>query len=107
MDWQSVSVANTTETTIVTAVPSERHHLISLDITASTAVAFTATLRDSTAGGAGPAWNIKDASNGFVKGDGSGILFRQKAAQNNNWTLTLSASSVTVQVTVAFCKDAS
>lgn len=98
---QSTTISNTTETTIVTAIASTFCDLCLLVITNETATAVKCTLKDSTAGTTRGVFAL--AANGGIV-----IPFPRplpQATVNNNWTLTLSASSITVDVFVEYEKN--
>lgn len=99
---QVTTISNSTsETTVVTAIASTFCDLTSLTITNATATAVVATLKDATAGTTRGIYAI--AASGGVT-----IPFpvpKPQAAVNNNWTITLSALSITVYVVAEYVKN--
>lgn len=99
---QTTTITNSTaETTIVTAIASTFCDIAQLVITNASATAFTATLKDSTAGTTVGIFDI--AANGGIV-----ITFARPLNQttvNNNWTITLSVNTVTVHILAVFDKN--
>ncbi len=99
---QTTTITNSTaETTIITAAASTFNDLSSLIITNASATAFTATLKDSTAGTTRAIYAI--AANGGIVLDFNPPI--PQAAVNNNWTITLSVNTVTVYIQAVFVKN--
>lgn len=99
---QVTTISNSTsETTVVTAIASTFCDLTSLTLTNATATAVVATLKDATAGTTRGIYAL--AASGGVT-----IPFpvpKAQAAVNNNWTITLSALSITVYVVAEYVKN--
>lgn len=99
---QTTTITNsTTETTIVTAIASTFCDLTHLTLTNATGTAVTATLKDATAGTTRGIYAL--AANGGIV-----LAFptpKTQAAVNNNWTITLSALSITVNVVAEYVKN--
>lgn len=95
--------SSSSETTVVTAGGSGVFNdIVSIMITNQTATAVNATLKDST-GGTTRAIIAIPASGGAIFQPAT--IFPQLAAANNNWTITLSSASVTVNITALFAKN--
>lgn len=97
MVHQYTQLANTTQTTVLAAGGSGVFHdLTQLILTNASGTAVSVTFKDATSGTTRLVVDL--AANG-----GAVIHFPRpltQSASNNNWTATLSASSVTVNITV-------
>lgn len=99
---QVTTISNSTsETTIVTAIASTFCDLTHLTLTNATATAVVATLKDATGGTTRGIYAL--AANGGIT-----LAFptpKAQASANNNWTITLSALSITVYVVAEYVKN--
>lgn len=98
---QTTQLANNSETTIVTAAASTFKDITGFQITNSTATAVTVTIKDSTGGTTRKVYDL--AANGGIVVHFSPPL--PQTTVNNNWTATLSANSITVDVNVDFVNN--
>jgi hypothetical protein len=99
---QTTNITTTGETTIVTAGGAGVFNDISsLVITNRTATAVNVTIKDATAGTTRAIYDL--AASGGLAIDFNPPM--PQAAAANNWTATLSASSITVDVNVVFVKN--
>ncbi len=100
---QTTQIDSTSETTIVTAGASGIYNdIIGFQITNQSATAVTVTIKDSTAGTTRKVFDLA-ANGGIVVNFPYGL---PQSAAANNWTATLSASGVTVDVNVDFIESA-
>ena len=99
---QTTTIASSAaETTVITAIASTFLDITSLSLTNATATAVSATLKDATAGTTRAIYDL--AANGGIV-----LTFDPplpQAASNNNWTITLSAATVTVHINAVFVKN--
>ena len=99
---QTTQITSTAQTTIVTAgTTGIYNHITGLQITNQTATAVTVTLKDGTSGTTRKVYDLA-ANGGIVVQFPYGLL---QAAAAANWTLTLSASSITVDANVDFIES--
>ena len=99
---QTTQITSTAQTTIVTAgTTGIYNHITGLQITNQTATAVTVTLKDGTSGTTRKVYDLA-ANGGIVVQFPYGLL---QAASAANWTLTLSASSITVDANVDFIES--
>jgi hypothetical protein len=100
---QTTQIASSSsETTIVTAASSIFNDITGFQITNRSSTAVTVTIKDSTSGTTRKVYDL--AANGGIVVHFSPPL-PQIAGVNNNWTATLSSSSVTVDINVDFIKN--
>ena len=99
---QTTQIANSTsQTTIVTAVASTFLDITGFQITNATATAVTVTIKDSTSGTTRKVYDL--AANGGIVVHFDPPL--PQAAVNNNWTATLSATGITVDINVDYIQN--
>lgn len=99
---QSTQIVNSSsETTIISSAASTFHDLVSLVISLSSATSTTLTLKDSTGG----------TTRGiFYIGGYGGMVFCPstpipQATANNNWTITSSSATVTINIMAQYVKN--
>lgn len=94
----TTQIANNSQTKIVAGVVGVYNHITGLQITNQTSTAVTVTIKDGTSGTTRKVYDL--AANGAIvaKFD-HGMLQANTAA---NWTATLSADSITVDVNVDY-----
>jgi hypothetical protein len=98
---QTTPVTTTAETTIVTAISGVFADITGFQITNQSATPVTVTIKDSTAGTTRKVFDL--VGNGGIVVHFSPPL--PQTAVNNNWTLTLSAGSITVDVNVDYVRN--
>ena len=108
---QTTAIANSAaETTVVTAggagVFNDISH-ININMTgAGTPAACTVTLKDATAGTTRAVWFLAATAAAFAEAVSFDFLPpMSQTTANNNWTVTLSSATVTVNVNVVFVKN--
>lgn len=102
LSHQRTQIANSTaETTIVTAVAGEQHELASLVLTNETATPVIVTIRDATGGTARLTVALAASGQAILPFP---IPVPQLTGANQNWTATLSALAITVDIFVLFVK---
>ena len=88
---QAATIADTVETTIITATAAKRHDPISLVFTNNTDTALVVTIRDDTAAAARFTVNVPIAATLPVYFGPAGL--KQSSAVNKNWTAQRSAGT--------------
>lgn len=100
---QKTTIANTTETTIITAAASTFHDLYGLIIANTSATATSVAIKDATAGTTRMNIAIPAGQTaGFMLDAGSAVT---QAVVNNNWTATAAASVTSLEITALYVKN--